>query len=222
MSSDETVYWRTQAQLLDPRSFHFYAHTSTSVPWGETWQAVNLWRVRSKGEPAIYQREADVRQAITLPSGTTLDAPDGFAYVSEPITDDPRYASGESAKALYYERLRRLRSLPIRVLSIDTTGRPMGVTISAPFPADVRRALIVEASAMDVAWVALQGPPEGVNLFNEISDDHELRNAHGLLLPFDTATFPGIFTRPASVSGKPDEAMPGSATILYVALPEDW
>ena len=204
---NEAAYWRTQAQLLDPASYRFIVHDAVTIPEGQTWRAVNLWRARdSHGSPVIYLR--DPSRPITLPAGTKLDVPDGFAYVSMEVPESA------NPRALYYRRMARLRSLPIQVLTVRPTE--LGKVKRTPFPTDFTAGMVVGASSMDVAWVALAGAKgEGVNLADEVSDDHQIRNAQGMLLPFNRADFPGIMSRAS-------EGPNGVATVLYVKLPADW
>lgn len=236
LSVSETAIWRDRAALLDPACYRLYNSTddgagwSATVPAGETWWLVNGWHVLVNGGSGYdFLRVADVNRAVPLSAGTVLGASagqSGYAYVAKPalVTGDVRY---DNPKGLYFERLARLRTLTHYQKSVVvSSGATMGTNIDSAFPTDFTRGLLLSASVQDVSWVGLNAGESigALNLLNEISDDHQVRQAEAILLPFNRATFPNLRTRPANVAGTypSPPSLAGYGAVRYVKLPLDW
>jgi hypothetical protein len=179
-----------------------------------------------------FLRTPDARNAMMLPQGTTLrPEPHGvqtaFAYYCRPalVTDRAAYAD---PKGLYYRRLARLKTLPMHDLmaTVRSTGAMAQKAVTA-FPADFEAGMLVLASVEDASWLGLGGADgtSGINLVNELSDDHQARFTAAMLLPFKRSLFPQIVLRNANVSGiYTDSAttIRGFCCVKYVKLPSDW
>lgn len=228
-SSDENAIWSDRAALLDPDAYEWVIGTNwtRTVPAGETWYLVNAWYVTFPGSSGfMFNRVADASQesAIPLPAGTTIQAngtQTAFAYICKPslVNGDARYSDGRS---LFFERLARSRQLPFNQITCNVpAASAQGYLAKADFPTDFTRGLLTWISLMDVAWLGLQ---PGINLWNEISDDHQNRAGVGTLLPFSPSTFTGIQARAGSVTGEATgfSSIAGYAGVGYVKLPADW
>ena len=237
----ERAWYADQAALLDPRAYEFVSSHSWSrtVPEGETWYALNLWRVRWQ-ELTLggFLRTPDANRPLLLPSGTLLrsytgttgDPSTAFAYLCRPqaVFDiDARYT--EDPKALYWARKDRLRSLPLREINGRVGGgSAWNTTVLTPFPATFDYGLAVEVSVYDAPWVGLAAVSETgsqivCNLQPEINNNHTTRNAGVLCMPFSRARFPSIATHGGNNAG--DSSSPcvlGLGQVLYVELPGDW
>lgn len=226
----EKAYWKDQAALLDPGAYTLYEGDSFSVtvPAGETWFAINLWHV-VVGSTYIFQRVCDINRPVILPAGTTIAA-DGsqfaLAYICKPseVEGDSTWYSANPRK-LYYDRLESLKELTLHSLAVTIdSGEIWGTIESTAFPTDFDDGLVVLASAHDVAWLTLDSGTAGMNLQNEISDDHQMRFAEAIMVPFQRATFANIKARAANVSGDTNDfsSMAGKAAVYYFKLPADW
>lgn len=257
----ETRYWATQAALLDPNA---YALTSTlsggidvTVPEGETWYVVNSFAVYFNTPTVVAQddyplhkrsgflRTLDSRRNFMLPSGTRIRSNpavnDAYIHVCNPSlvwAADERY--GIDPRGLYYERLARLESLPIRELVLNAQGGgSIDDDVHVSIPDDFTAGMLIATSVYDVAWATFGR----FNLNDEINNTHTLRFANTMLFPFrrdgiggetfalkkgstsDGANvgYPSM-SFPIGSSTDPAWAMPikGSANVLYQVLPSDW
>lgn len=230
----ETAVWTDRAALLDPACYRIYNSTddgagwSVTVPAGETWYLLNAWHVQVTGSTDYdFLRVCDVNRVVPLPAGTTILASAsqyGYAYVAKPalVSGGARYGA---PKDLYFERIWRLRTLAQYRLSIAAAaGTAMGTNLTAAFPTDFTKGLIVSQSVHDMSWVALSSSSVGgLNLQNEISDDHEIRFAEAVMVPFMRTVFPNIKSRVANVDGSlTSSSIAGYAAVRYVKLPSDW
>lgn len=259
----EGRYWSTQAALLDPRCWHLLARQGddpdfdVTVPDGHTWYASNALGI-TYGEPTgVAQdewfgsrtsgaiRTLDSRRALALPAGTRIrnnhtDAAPGtpgYYRVSQsylwycdpadaPAVDDPRW--------LYFDRLARLETLPIRSARLEVIGGGSvgaGLRYTLTGTADI---MIVGVEVYDVSWLTvgwLGAVP--CNTLDEISNAHRHRAGAVVLQAFPRG--PGIEIavqkgNAGDVPGSdtdgidPDWIRPlhGSALLLYVELPEGW
>lgn len=228
VSSPEDDYWRDRAALLDPAAYEHIQGTgwTQTVPVGQTWYALNLWHVEV-GSAYKFLRVADASRPLMLPAGTVLTADavqQGFAYLCKPslVTGDDRY---DTPRDLYYERIDRLRTLALHDLAATVSaGTSPGVLSSASFPNDFDAGLITLVSVHDVGWVILNGPTSlSMNLLNEISDEHQLRIAEAVMVPFNRdTTFDEIQVTPASVLGNGGTSVEGYGVVSYHKLPVDW
>lgn len=233
MSNSELAYWKDKAALLDPAAYRFYNSNddgpswSFTVPAGEVWYLVNAWYVISDTSNAfMFQRLLDVNAAVPLTPGTTIKAngsQGAYAYVCKPSTvfDDERY---DTPDALYYDRLHKIRSLQLHEKTVTVpAGTARGTNLQESFPSDFENGLLLGVSVNDTSWLALVSPFGAMNTQDEISDDHQMRLARGIMCPFKRSTFTGIRTRSASVSGNSsDSSVDGTCGVRYVKLPLDW
>lgn len=267
----EHAHWQIQAALLDPRAYRFIQSPDptldVTVPAGHAWHVVNLFQVlinepqilSEDGYAGYYQsgfvRPCDARAPLVLPEGTRIRSNvqrnGGYIYYADPalvIEGDARYAT--DPRGLYYQRLARLRTLPVRDAIIEwisngVTGREMTLTL----PADFERAIVVNASVFDSTWVLLGG----INLVDEINNWHTQRVGSSLLCPFERSTFSTVSTKAGNYAGRTQDTLrhgewgelfdgtwgrwlngdplayvpdafskKGTANILYVPLPSDW
>lgn len=232
MSEAEKAHWQTQAALLDPDAYEYAwgNNWTRTVPVGACWWAVNLWFVRTTdGANYQHQRLADTAAAVPLPAGTVLrcDASHaGFAYVCKPetvIAADLRYQY--DPKELYFSRKLALQTMQQREISVSIPlGSAQGVQATTPWPAGVTRGIIVAVSVYDAAWVTMTNAFGGINLLHEISDDHGMRLARGVTLPFRTSDFTGLKIRSASVRGEftGESSLAGFGFARYVSIPDGW
>lgn len=230
MSAGEENFWRVRAALLDPKAYQFFERSNATVPTGCVWYALNMWRVYdASSNQSIFQRLCDVDHAIALPAGTTVnnDGSNGYSYICKPEVvwrTDARYATGYKAKALYYDRLNKLRFLTRYDLTVSCTAADtMGTTKDTSFPADFTNGMLACASVHDMAWVGLKASNETMNLQNEVSDDHQIRFAQAIRMPFTRATFPTLRGRVGRVDGaNSGNAIAGFGSVIYYKLPSGW
>jgi hypothetical protein len=267
----ETAYWRTQAALLDPRAYVFLrdeGHTmDVTVPAGHAWYVANMFQVLI-GEPQIlsedgyagqypsgFVRPCDARLPLVLPAGTRVRSNvlrnGGYVYYADPalvVDGDPRYEN--DPRGLYFERLQRLTTLPIRDVVIEWISNGItGKEFAATLPDDFDGAIVVNASTYDAPWVLLGG----INLLDEINNNHTTRTARSLMCPFRRETFSTVHTIAGNYAGKAGDTLQpgqwgeladgqwgkwqagmleayvpdafnkkGTANVLYVPLPEGW
>lgn len=228
MTTDETLFWRDLAALLDPAAYEFVvgSNQSRTVTAGETWYLASAWYLAGPSGSAEFHRHGDIHEALPLTAGTTLTTwtagttfgPSGATanmYLCKPslVTGgDSRYTT--DPKGLYFDRLRRIGELQQYTLSTtDSTNTP----IYTAFPADFTYGLVIHVSAHDCAWIDLSyvGDTTGLTIHDEISDSTRVRFAMRVILPFARATFPKIGYRGASLSE-------GTGVIRYLKLPADW
>lgn len=220
MTADEVAFWQDQAALLDPDAYVLFLGNTESetVPGGERWYLVNGWNLKATGEGTTwYHRPADVKRALMLPEGTTIETatpPDGtstaFMYICQPslVTgSDARYTS--DPRGLYFDRIMKLATLDQERIGGTATA---GSIVNEAFPATFTDGMIVHASVHDVAWMILWDGSDGLsNLHNEISDSTRIRWAEPLLMPFKRTTFPNTAIQGVSLAE-------GRATLSYVVL----
>ena len=218
-------YWRDRAAALDPDAYEFVSgqNWSRTVPEGATWYLANAWWVKA-GSGYGFLRKCDAGNMLMLPAGTTIatNNTSGYAYICKPelVTADLRYDYPED---LYYERLDRLREMPLRVINVNMpSGQNDPAIRTATFPADFDRALVVSVSSMDIAWTCLVGAQWGMNTLNEISDDHQMRRAEPVLIPFQRSNFDKVSIRGACVVGNSQQSLQGWSAVYYHVLPEGW
>ena len=176
LSSDEDRWFATQSALLDPRCYHLEATSfgalDVTVPTGHTWHATNAFAVQYNTPQIVAQdlypgtrrsgflRPLDARRSIALPAGTRIRNNVGinvaylfYADPAEVWCTDARYTT--DPKALYYERLSRLQTLPISEVVLEVTG---GGAIDDDVHADLPEfgsAMLVGCSVYDTCWVTV-------------------------------------------------------------------
>lgn len=252
--TNEELYFQRKAALLDPKTWSWHYSnwlTTITVPTGKVWFTSNLYQAALNGSdaPSGFLRKLDAMEALALPEGTTIDSPTSpriYAGIMlckpEIVTDssspdyDSRYAS--DPKGLFYERMIRLQSLPIREARVDFTAGGDSFRVGeASLPDDFTYGMVVAASCYDVAWVELSGTPgsvEGPNTQSEINNQHSQRFASTMFQPFDRATFDRIQVQSANIWGSnlalPDApstvgsnyTIAGNGALFYAVLPSDW
>lgn len=233
-SSEELACWRDQAALLDPAAYRFYngvddgASWSFTVPAGETWYALALWRgVTPSDNTHLFLRVSDVFRPLPLPAGTTIQAAaaDSYAYICRPalvVDSDSRY---NDPRGLYFDRLARLRTLTLHQQTVQVpSGSSAGSTFITDFPADFANGFIVGVSAHDVSWVGLNKEGAGtISAQNHVSDEHQIRFAEAVKFPFRRAIFPQLRARAANIFGDlSGSSLQGYGAVFYYKLPADW
>jgi hypothetical protein len=267
---DETRHWQTQAALLDPAAYVFLqdpGHTmDVTVPIGHAWHIVNMFQVRINDPqivsedgyagyyPSGFVRPCDARLPLVLPEGTRIRSNvarnGGYIYYADPglVTDGARYQI--DPRGLYYERLARLQSLPVRDVIIEWISNGVtGKGFTATLPDDFENAILVNASAYDAPWVLLGG----INLLDEVNNQHTVRFARSLMCPFQRSTFSTIHAIAGNYAGLAFDTLQhgewgelangawgrwlsgdpmsyvteafnkkGTVSVLYVPLPEGW
>ena len=245
----EREHWRTQAALLDPNAYFLIHDTGhmldVTVPVGHTWHASNTFQVRfnepdilgEDGYPGYYKsgflRPLDSRRTIALPSGTrvrsNIEQNGAYLWYADPAAiwdTDERYQT--DARGLYYERLQRLTTLPIREVIIEL--RPYGESgtqLEFELP-EFESAMLVGASVFDATWLNV-----GIlNVMSEVNNIHTVRFAESLLQPFrrDRIGHPVVRVKAGNYAGhlNPEPNDPegwdktGTGNILYAVLPEGW
>lgn len=231
MSDDENQYWINQAALLDPKTYVFIENTTLTVPSGVNWQAIAWWAIKDlNGDLAMFNRIADATRPFTLPAGTVWEPADPAAHVyfSKPElvtgTDD-RYATGQSARNLYFERRARLFTLPIFNLTAHLPiASELAGQVAVSFPSDFTYGLVTQCSNFDVSWTGLLQAAENgtMNLNTEVSDNHQQRISNVGFCPFARSEFPKIKARAASVQGNIGPTLSGYGNVVYHKLPTDW
>lgn len=246
----EDQHWKVQAALLDPDAYFLVydeGHTmDITVPAGRTWYVTNTFQVRfnepeilgEDGHPGYYKsgflRPLDSRRSIALPAGTrirsNIQQNGAYVFYADPAAvweTDERYTT--DARGLYYERLARLQTLPIRSTIIEL--RPWGETgtqLEHPLPVDAERFMLVGASVFDATWLNV-----GIlNVMSEVNNVHTVRFAESLLQPLrrDRIGNPVVRVKAGNYAGhlNPDPNDPegwdktGTGNILYQVLPADW
>jgi hypothetical protein len=234
-ASYEHEYWQHKAAMLDPAAYQFTsvptngAGYTQTVPAGETWYLLNGFYITiNGGANSYFQRVPNVDSAVPLTAGTVIGfhaaSSFGYAYICKPslVTAGARYAD---PRALYFERMHRMGTLTqYAISSAVASGAAYATQSITAFPADFTNGLCVGYSIFDVSWGGLENPGVGtLNLNNEISDDHQLRIAERVVLPFARGTFPNFKVRGASVSGAAaTTCIAGNGQIIYIKLPADW
>lgn len=232
MTPAEDQYWQDRAVLLDPRAYDFISGSNIAVPAGVYWYALSVWGFDSGASiKSKYLREANADEPLLLPSGTVLTQTvgDGHVYLCKPelvIPIDARYATGQSAKALYFTRLMRLKSMVLHNLNSPVPSTtPFGTIVSVDFPVDFSSGLISEVSNFDIAWSILSDAANtgGIIFTKETSDDHQDRIALTTIVPFNRVELPRMRSRPATISGTNGSVvLPGYGNLFYYKLPSDW
>ena len=190
------------AACLDPDAYTYHqgGGISLTVPTGETWYAMNLMFIHA-GNSMYYQRSLDVDLSMILPEGTHISSGNNasFAYICRPslVTSDPRY---QNPRDLYYERIAKLRELPLRRINVHVAANyTMQYQPSTAFPADFEKAMVMHVSTEDLSWLALNNPSgPAVNTFWELNNEHRIRVAERLVVPFKRSLWPEV-----KVAGKP-------------------
>jgi hypothetical protein len=140
---------------------------------------------------------------------------------------DNRYST--DPKGLYYQRLAQLKDLTTYQINAVVPFESADETyVDTAFPADFNNGIIIGVTAFDVSWVILTGTTS-MNLFNEVSDRHQVRHGSPIILPFrrvavsGSGFIGGIEVVSASTLGQEDDlSLAGEATINYVKLPGGW
>lgn len=231
VTPEENEYWINKAASLDPKAYDLVVGSTVTVPAGVNWSSIAMWGIRDgSGVPASYQRTPSSEERMPLPAGTVLipDVAVAFVYINKPelvTATDTRYATGQSAKALYFSRLKRLFSLALSNMSVPVPSTtPFGSIVSVSFPADFTYGMITESSAFDVSWLGLTygGGAGTMALQYETSDNHQIRVTATAFVPFARAIFPDATCRSSSISGTPGTMLEGIGNIFYHKLPADW
>lgn len=237
MDSREHLEWLIKAALLDPNAFDYMRGNglTLNVPVGEIMLAANLMFIQDGMSPMghFYHRSLHVDKAMPLPPGTSLTTRTdtgfpGYIHYCRPalVMADKRY---RNPKDLYLERMYRLRyEFPLSIIRVVIpAGTPMspssGRQLAQDFPTDFENAMLMHVAAEDVAWAILHRGPGlgGVNTFGEINNEHRIREAENVLLPFKRSMFTRVMASGANTSGNDtDPTIAGQATFHYVKLPD--
>lgn len=165
------------------------------------------------------------------PPGTGwIDDFGGFVYVCRPrlvigkttgLSNGTGYTDPEG---LYYQRLERLKSLPILDLSVHVPTGNVGAYQDKPFPDSVHNALVVQASCHQGAWVGLFGiDSAAINLYHEISDNSQWRYGVADMYPVRPEIFQtGLRIMNATPDGTGTSYMECYGHCWYYSLPDDW
>ena len=229
-----------RAALLDPACQQYAVGLfDVTVPANEVWYVFNEWYVRRPiagpytAHP-FFHRKIGIENAKLLPPGTQVlgTNADSFMWYARPalVQSDPRYADGES---LYYERVARLRTLPLYDIGAH---RPAGSPVYIPsenaaFPSDFTKGLISHVSCHDCCWVTLNGGPIPgsskfyiANTLDEINDIHQQRFTASVMQPFLRSQWTGLKLGhgiAGDVAGQPT-SYPAWGSLAYYKLPSDW
>lgn len=240
--SKQTIF-ADRAALLDPDCQAYACGLfDLTVPVGEVWYVFNAWFCRYPvGSPQLpheghpfFHRKIGADDALLLPSGTRVMGTNQWSllWYARPslVQADQRYADSEN---LYYERLARLRTMPLFDLG---QYRPQGIAWNAPspgavFPTDFQRGLIAHVSCHDLCWVTLNGPTVPgaqvgyiANTLDEINDIHQQRFTASVRQPFLRAWWNGIQLG-HGVAGDVQtlaQSYHGWGALKFYKLPEDW
>lgn len=226
--------------LLDPAAYVYYGYVGgfdVTVPAGECWYVLSAWNVmgpNTTGSSSLLKGRwfhRDPSHPCVAPAGTRLrtydyggvGAEDGYLYVCKPllVSSGARYLQAES---LYYERLERLKTLSLsRISASIQAGDPHGTTASESLGTGPK-IMITQISLHDGCWADLcKAGGNTMNLFHEISDTHQWRYGHGLLLPVNISDFTHLRVENASVSGATGDAhIEALGGCGYHVLPSDW
>jgi hypothetical protein len=236
-------YWANKAALLDPRCYEYVIGDNwiRTVPAGETWFALNLWWLDSNPGAWWFHRPLDVNRALALPAGAVLKTGGGypgrhgFAYYARPkmVFDiDARYTT--DPEGLYYERLERLESLPIRHTNAHIpAGSNVGAIAGKLFDwgdTETQYGILRHVSTHDIAWTILVGNKrdgvymDAMNTLDEVSDSHTIRFAESVICPFSRSLWNGIWAKSASYAGdySSNSSNEGHAVVSWSKLPADW
>lgn len=216
----EARHYQLKAAAIDPRTYVFGKTDtdSVTVPAGKVYLVTNMWRVKYAGmSQEVFQRKADARDYFLIPAGTTFQVTGSHAtvqYCNPSIVTDPasptydqRYT--DDPKGLYFERLEKLESIPLRQTGgTIAVGEAVG---QSDVPIDwgdrtEQWGMIVHISTENLSWMlALAADGDtGVNLVPEISDVHANRlNSFPVLMPFTRETFTQIRLRGGTWDGNP-------------------
>lgn len=233
--------FQLKAALLDPLTYTFGDTDSAAltVPTGKVWLATNIWRVRPAGlTDEMFQRKADSRDPFLMPAGTSFDMTPHHAtmqycdpyVVIDPASPDYDKRYVDDPKGLYFERMGKLESLPLRRTSGNIPiGSVLGETdVNLNWGALTEGwGIIRHISVENLSWMlALNaGATAGVNLVPEISDNHATR-LHGFpaMMPFRKTDFTKIRLRGGDYLGNPVGALTttynGWGIISWSALDE--
>lgn len=239
-----------RAAMLDPACYTM-AGTSVgaldaTVPPGHAWHVTNAFAVYYGNPISVAQdlyplsrrtgfiRPLDARRALTLGPGTRIRNNTGInlAYIlyCDPAAlwaSDARYTT--DPRALYYERLQALRTIPTESLTLEATG---GGAIDDDLHADLPavRVMVTSASAYDVSWITAKCPGwiSAVNLLDEINNSHAVRFADTLMHPLP-ACGARIAVQKGSNADTPGSTNPaiaypihGSGSLTFQRLPVGW
>uniref|UniRef100_A0A9E7ZXW1 Uncharacterized protein n=1 Tax=Bosea sp. NBC_00436 TaxID=2969620 RepID=A0A9E7ZXW1_9HYPH len=244
MSTPELRYWADRAALLDP-ACHVYNYGnswSASVPVGENWYAMNIWGARVVGGSArVYHRLADanIDHCFKMPASYSIDAGGATSLIlyarprliQETDTLGPagsnRYQ--RDPRRLFYERLDRLKRLPLNVVEVSRPAGTLAATITETFlPNDFTRGLVTHWNCHDGAYLALMGPGSNIiNTQDELDDKYPMRFTASVLLPFSRSVFDRVKLSNGSHDGTwgaqdGNQSWGGYGTAHYVKLPADW
>lgn len=207
-----------------------------TVPAGETWYVFNAWFCRfpvsTPQQPteghAFFHRKIGADDAMLLTAGTRILGTNASSYLwyARPslVQSDPRYLAAED---LYYERLNRLRTMPLSEIGQHRPQNTLWNQSSpgAAFPTDFTRGLISHVSCHDLCWVTLVGSNGYiVNTLDEINDIHQQRFTSSVLQPFLRGWWNGIQLG-HGVAGDYQyaaQSYPGWGVVKYYKLPSDW
>jgi len=216
-------YWTKKYHSLSPQAYTYLSGSNQTwtVPTNRTWYAVNTWFALHGSNGPFFQRTVDIERPLELPGGTVLTtgAQSGFLYYFDPLAL-PAPADPEMA---YYNRLARLKTIPLASLQATiTNGAAGGTQSTANFPATFTNGMLRHISNNETAWVIFD-TPSPMNTLEEISDNHQNRNTSTTMVPFARATFPTIRTAGGSISGDGVQTcLGGIGFMLYQVLPSDW
>lgn len=254
--TSEQQFYADKAALLDPACCIYHsANAAFSITESEPVYLLNCWQATLPSVPGVayFHRKLDVENAVLIPPGYALGysgapAPTfAYVYYAKPSlvqASDARYT--DDPKALYYDRLARLRTLPLYqqwgASSQNQTAQWIqdhGYNTSA-FPADFERGLIAQVSTHNVAWMTLQkngaNPQQILATMDELDDIRPARFTSKVLAPFNRSTFPNLFVAFGSMTWTPSgnpldpiqpvvggvQTYPGIGSVLYYKLPADW
>ncbi len=238
--------YQLKAAALDPRAYVFgeTASASLTVPPGKVWLVTNLYRIRFAGLTAeAFMRKPDARDVLVLPAGTVLSHTPFHAAVQycdpgrviDPASADYDARYTDDPKGLYFERLTKLETIPLRTteatiaqgtspIAQAETGLDWG-TLTEQW--GILRYVGVENGSWMLATNA--AGTMGINLTPEISDLHAHRlQSYPILMPFLKEQFAKIQLRGGSWHGDPAAVPPGgsqtdtaSGVLAWSALDEN-
>lgn len=231
----EEQYWSDKAALLDPACYVFVHGQSWErvVPTGKVWYLLNAWALRY-ADTNYKWHHRNLDEPLQLPQGFILKANNeyGYAYYADPslVQSDPRYQS--DPKGLYYERVSRLRSIPLEKVNVHIpvgvlSGDPLAQAYNRqPLPEDATKLLVRFVDCHDGCWVVFcrEDFSNAMNTQNELDDVRPMRSTKTMLLPIIRDNHTHVALGFASITGNPSQPQTynGWGTVMYQRLPGDW
>ena len=227
--TNEERHYADLAALLDPSCYTFHSGTNwtLTVPAGKVWHLVNGWALRHVDNYKWHHR--NLNEPLLLPSGFVLTADDvGFAYYADLsiVQDtDPRYQT--DPKGLYFERINKLRTIPLEKVS---THRPLNTPYSTPivgvpFPQSCERIVIRHIDCHDGCWLifAKSDFSNAMNTQDELDDVRPMRFTKSMCVPMLRSVHSHIYLGHGTINGPgTPQTYNGWGQVLFQRLPADW